>query len=153
MEEAKKHRIKAFLWDQFVRPFYALANTGVLKIGLLAFLFVAIVIQLHPAWVYVAGVLLILVFIYELVQYYKSGEFMHNYRKYKYPDYKKATKAFKKEETKSLNTLNNLNNHEKEERDQREEGNQKRMGSSSSEAGKQNPLRIPHEFFSDKRKP
>lgn len=113
MNEAERHRLKAFLWDQFIRPLYALANTSVLKIILLVFIFVGIIIQLHAIFVYIAGVLLLGVFFYDIYKYYKSGQFMHNYRKYKYPEYKKATKAFKKEKTKSLNTLNNLNEDEK----------------------------------------
>ena len=116
MKEARRYRIKAFLWDQLIRPIHIMGSSSILKIFLLVFLFVAIIIQLNIIVVYTIGLILLLIFFYEIYKYYQSGEFMHNYRKYKYPDYKKATKVFKKEaktETQSLNTLNNLNTHEK----------------------------------------
>lgn len=118
MKEAEQYRIKAFLWDQLVRPMYAIASASILKIFLLVFLFVAIIIKLHAIFVYITGAMLLVIFIYDICKYYKSGEFMYNYRKFKFPEYRKAVKSFKKEEkeeTKSLNTLNSLNNHEETE--------------------------------------
>jgi hypothetical protein len=112
-KEARRYRIKAFLWDQLIRPLYALASTSILKAVLLVFLIVSIIVELSPIIVYPVGVLLLVIYVYDIYKYWKSGEFMHNYRKYKFPDYKKATKAFKREErekSQSLNTLNNLNN-------------------------------------------
>lgn len=115
MEEAKKYRIKAFLWDQFVRPVYVLMNVQQLKGILLALLILSITLLDSKNLFWVTSIILVFIFSYEIYKYYKSGEFMHNYRKYKYTDYKRATKAFKREVKKDLNTLNNLNDHEKEE--------------------------------------
>ena len=111
-KEANKYRIKAFLWDQLIRPLYALASTSIVKAALLVFLIVSIIVELSPIIVYTTGAVLLIIFVYDIYKYWKSGEFMYNYRKYKFPDYKKATKAFKREaraKSQSLNTLNNLN--------------------------------------------
>ena len=115
MGEARKYRIKAFLWDQFVLPVYLLLNMQQLKGILLASLILSITVFNSQGIFWVTSALLVFIFSYEIYRYYKSGEFMHNYRKYKYTDYKKATKAFKRETKKDLNTLNNLNNNEEKE--------------------------------------
>lgn len=97
MENGKLLRFKIFLWDQFIRPIYALSNINIIKITLLVLLFVFIIVNAPIGSVYIVGVMLLVIFIYEIIKYYKSGEFIGNYRKYKYPEYKRATKIFKKE--------------------------------------------------------
>ena len=103
MEQAKTVRLKIFLWDQLIRPVYLLLNIHQLQALLLALLILNFVVWKSIWGFWVLSLLLAVIFIYQITQYYKSGEFMHNYRKYKsdkgeYADYRKATKILKKDE-------------------------------------------------------
>ena len=151
MNEATKYRMKAFLWDQFVRPVYIILNLHQLKGILLALLILSIIIFKSNALFLFTSSTLVIIFSYEIYKYYKSGEFMKNYRHYKYKDYKKATKAFKQEAKKSLNTLNSLNSDAKEAETQGESSGEKQeesaqrksedgLGTHSSTTGQQKEI-------------
>lgn len=102
MEEAKSARLKIFLWDQLVRPVLLLLNIHQLQLLLLALLFLNLAVWKDVLAFFILLVLLAIIFFYEIYKYYKSGEFIHNYRKYKsdkgqYSDYRKLTKELKQE--------------------------------------------------------
>ncbi|MEK6878160.1 MAG: hypothetical protein AABY22_01055 [Nanoarchaeota archaeon] len=109
MKNENKYLLKAFLWDQFIRPFYAFLNINALIFIFLIILAYSILI-LKSKLLFIISLLIILVaIILDTIKYYKSGEFMYNYRKYKYPGYRN----YIKNKPKGLNTLNNLNSNEK----------------------------------------
>ena len=96
MDEAKKYKIKAFLWDQLVRPIRLLLNIHQLKALLIALTILSVVVFKSTKLFFGVIIPLAIIFGYELYQYYKSGEYIHNYRTYKYPEYKKFTKVMKR---------------------------------------------------------
>ena len=103
MEEAKSYRLKIFFWDQLIRPLQLLLNIHQLQAILLALLILNFVVWKSIISFWILAIALGIIFIYQIVQYYKSGEFIYNYRKYKsekgkYHDYRKVTKVLKKEE-------------------------------------------------------
>lgn len=115
MEEAKSARMKIFLWDQFVRPIRLLFNIHILQALLLALLILNIVVW-RNMWAFAFLVISLgIIFFVQIFEYYKSGEFMHNYRKYKsergeYGDYRKLTKVLKKsKEEKIKEAVEDLN--------------------------------------------
>lgn len=113
MEEGKKTRFKIFLWDQFILPFYLLLNLYQLQALLIALIILNSLIWQNILAFYVLVISLGIVFLYQIVKYYKSGEFMHNYRKYKsekgeYGDYRKAIKTFKKEKERQEINIENV---------------------------------------------
>jgi hypothetical protein len=102
MEEAKKSRLKIFLWDQLVRPVYLLLNIHQLQALLIAILILNIAVWKNFVVFWVLAIALLVIFTYQIFKYYQSGEFIYNYRKYKsdkgkYSDYRKLTKILKKE--------------------------------------------------------
>ena len=102
MEEPQKSRFKIFLWDQFIRPFYLLLNLFQLQALLLACFILNLLIWKNVTLFWIVILLLGTIFIYQNIKYYQSGEFIHNYRKFKsergeYKDYRKLTKILKKE--------------------------------------------------------
>lgn len=102
MKEAKKTRFRIFLWDQFILPFYLLLNLYQLQALLIALIISNFVVWKNVTFFWVLVLSLGIIFIYQIIKYYKSGEFMHNYRKYKsergeYKDYRKVAKILKKE--------------------------------------------------------
>ena len=102
MDEAEKYKIKAFMWDQFVRPTFLLFNLHQVKAILLALTIFSVAMKWDISF-WVAVIPLSFIFILEIIRYYKSGEYLYNYRKYKYSDYKKATKVFKRKEREKIN--------------------------------------------------
>jgi hypothetical protein len=108
MERQDKYKVKMFLWDQLVRPFHMFINVHQLKPIILALIIANFVIFKIFILFWGLVILLGIIFIYEIYKYWKSGEFIHNYRKFKYPEYRKAIKTLKRK-SKHLNTLNNLN--------------------------------------------
>ena len=104
-----KFRLKVFLWDQFVRPAYAFFNLPHLNVILIALLIVNFVIIKSVPFFWILIVIWAGIVGYEVRQYWKSGEYMHNYRKHNYPGYRKSIKQIKKEQEKGLNSLNDLN--------------------------------------------
>jgi len=107
----RSYKLKMFLWDQFLRPFNSLTELHQLKSVLLALTIVDILIirSLLLLWIFISCFALIIIF--DIYKYWKSGEYVYNYRKYKYPMYKKAINEIKKK-PKDLNRLNELNNDE-----------------------------------------
>lgn len=102
MEESKKSRLKIFLWDQFIRPIYLLGTIHQLQSLLLALLILNFITWKSIIFFWILVILLAIIFIYQMVKYYQSGEFIANYRKFKsergeYSDYRKLTKVLKKE--------------------------------------------------------
>ena len=97
MDEAKKYRLKAFVWDQFIRPFKLVFNMYQLQILLLVVVVISVILKLNGLFWFSMILTFILVF-YDLYKYYKSGKFMENYRNEKYPDYRKAIKAKRRAE-------------------------------------------------------
>lgn len=100
MEQAKTTRFKIFMWDQFIRPLYLLLNIHQLQALLLALLILNFVTWKSILAFWILTISLAVIFLAQIIQYYKSGEFMHNYRKYKsdvgqYKDYRKTTKILK----------------------------------------------------------
>ena len=92
MEEVNKFRIKAFLWDLFILPIYSFFTTEQLRSIMIAILIINIFIFKSAIIFYIFIILVIITATLDLIRYYKSGEFIHNYRKYKYGDWKKAIK-------------------------------------------------------------
>lgn len=102
MREEDKIRLKIFFWDQFVRPLYVFQSLSFLKILLLVLLFFGIAVNFPILIIFIIGSLLGIIFAYELHKYYKSGEFIYNYRKFNYKDYKKDVAKLKKYRDKDL---------------------------------------------------
>lgn len=107
MEEIKKARFKIFLWDQFILPVYLLLNIHQLQALLLALLILNFIIWKNILFFWFLVITLGIIFIYQTIKYYKSGEFVYNYRKYKsekgeYKDYRKLTKILKKEKSNGI---------------------------------------------------
>jgi len=141
MEEAKKSRLKIFLWDQLVRPIYLLLNLYQLQAILIALIIVNFVVWKSVWAFYIMAALLAVVFVYQIVKYYQSGEFIHNYRKYKsdrgeYTDFRKLAKTLKKEklprrtreemniEKRAIEAKNEQVNSNKEENEMKEDNGQ-----------------------------
>ena len=104
------YRLRVFLWDQFIRPFYSLVSIHQIKALLLALIIVNF-FSFKSSGIFWFGIIALgIIFTHEIIKYWKSGEYMSNYREYKYPDYKRTIKQIKKQ--KHLNTLNNLNQDE-----------------------------------------
>lgn len=95
--QSKSVRFKIFLWDQFIRPVYTLFDLDFIKTLLTALIVILLIIGSPIDYVIITAVGLFILSLVGLIRYYKSGDFVANYRKYKYPKYKKATKVFKKE--------------------------------------------------------
>lgn len=110
MTNQKLMRVRIFLWDQLVRPLYLIFSTHQLKPILLSLMIINFIIFKSSTSFFVLSFLLAIIFSYELYNYWKSGEFMKNYREYKYPEYREAIKKIK--ESKHLNSLNDLNKDE-----------------------------------------
>lgn len=97
-EEANKTRFRIFMWDQTIGYFLRyIWNLEILKAVLFILLSFLIFLDVRLRYIFLILLCLAVIAVYEIIKYYKSGEFMHNYRKYKYPDYKRATKIFKRE--------------------------------------------------------
>lgn len=97
MDEEKKYKIKAFLWDQIVRPIYSFFNLSQLSSLILAILILNF-ITIKSLIVFIVLIVLLIIFsIIDIIGYYKSGKFMDNYRKYKYPEYKAVIKKIRQE--------------------------------------------------------
>lgn len=102
MKPETKYNLKAFMWDQLIRP---VMNSNFLRLVFLIMIFVSIVVFKSVNLFFVFIVLTLLISIYELVKYYKSGEYKDNYRKFKYPDYRKTMKEIRQaKKTPSSNT-------------------------------------------------
>lgn len=98
MDSSFKFRLKVFLWDQFILPFYLIFTMEQLRSIFIAILIVNFV-TLKSFIIFISSTCFILfTSILDVFKYWKSGEFMHNYRKYKYGDYRKVAKEFKKQE-------------------------------------------------------
>lgn len=102
MEESKKARLKIFLWDLFIRPIVVFVNIHQIKAILISIIFILIIIFKQDKIPLILLGILTIIYIYELFKYYKSGEFMYQYRAYKsgknrYGDYRKVMKQIRKE--------------------------------------------------------
>lgn len=96
MKPETKYNIKAFLWDQIVRPIRIVFNANFMRLLFLAMIFISIIILKSTVMFVIFLISTLITYVYELIKYYKSGEYKANYRKYRYPDYKKAIKEMKK---------------------------------------------------------
>jgi len=115
MNTENKYKIKAFLWDQFVRPISMLFNSNFLKFFLVIFMAYLIITKRNIILFFISAIILLITILFDIVKYYRSGEFIYNYRKYKYPQYRDYIKEVKKNKTKGLNSLNHLNKDERQE--------------------------------------
>jgi hypothetical protein len=100
----QNERFKIFLWDQFIRPIYLLLNIHQAQAILLALLILNFLIWKSITAFWILFFALGTIFAYQIYKYYKSGEFIHNYRKYKsekgkYGDYRKFVKKLKDSES------------------------------------------------------
>lgn len=96
-------KFKIFMWDQLIRPFKTFGDTGFIKIFILLLIFASLVLNYSKYITFTLFLLLFIIFIRELVNYTKSGEYIHNYRKYKgYPETRKEIKKLRKEEKEKL---------------------------------------------------
>ncbi len=95
-------RVRIFLWDQFIRPFYTLTNMS--SITIIVFILLGISIFMDKIIItWILFIILLIITILGLIRYYKSGEYMHHFRTYKsekgqYSDYRKVIKEFKRGE-------------------------------------------------------
>lgn len=94
MDETQTLRLKAFLWDQFVFRVYKFFNLQNAK-GVLWGLLLISTISKYGVLSFFLLLALFLISVHEIIKYYKSGEYMKNYRDYKYPDYRKAIKELR----------------------------------------------------------
>jgi len=96
MNPEMKFTIKAFLWDQIVRPVYFFFNLNTIGLFSVAMTFSSMIIFDSVLLALAFFILSIVLYIYEIVKYYQSGEFKSNYRKFHYGDYKAKVKEIKR---------------------------------------------------------
>lgn len=109
MNPETKYNIKAFAWDQLIRP---ITNSEFLRLVFLIMIFVSIIIFKSTSLFFIFIILTLIVSIYDLIKYYQSGEYKDNYRKYKYPDYRKAMKELK--QARKNSPINNIGGGDKQ---------------------------------------
>lgn len=99
MNEQEKFRIKVFFWDQLIRPIKSLLYIDQINALLVAALIVNLLF-IRKAWLSLLIASMLLTFsIINLVKYYRSGEYIGNYRKERYSKFKQAIKEIKKEKS------------------------------------------------------
>jgi hypothetical protein len=97
MDPEKKYKIKAFLWDLFIRPIYTLFDLSQINSIVVGFLIFNVLVLKSELLYWILAVLLIIFLIIDLVKYYKSGKYVDNLRKHKYPEYRAAIKKVRAE--------------------------------------------------------
>lgn len=97
--ELKDYRLRIFLWDQLIRPIKKIANRNIFQSFLIALIIINFISfkSLYIFWISI--ILVAFISIMDIIKYYKSGEYIKNYRKEKYPEYRKTIKKLKKEKT------------------------------------------------------
>jgi len=90
-----QYRFKIFLWDQFIRPLKSILTLNNLQALALSLIILNFVIwrSITVFWIFL--IIALFISLKELIRYWRSGEFMYNYRKEKYPEYKKIIKEIK----------------------------------------------------------
>lgn len=92
----RKYKLKAFLWDQFILPLYSIFKLEQLMAIIIAVLVLNFISFKSSILFLISSILLIAMSIFDIVKYYKSGEFLKNYREHKYPEYRKAIKDIRR---------------------------------------------------------
>jgi len=119
MGEPNNYKIKIFLWDQFIRPIYILINLYNLQAIILAMIIINFITYKSLVAFWILIILALIISLFDIVKYWKSGEFIYNYRSYKYPGYRKIIKELKK--SKAQQKISKLSN--KEDKEKNETGN------------------------------
>lgn len=112
MKEESKFKLKAFLWDQFVSPIVSVFNVDQIYIILTVFAFLSIFLKI-PKYILPLLIIQFIVAIYKLVIYYRSGEFIKNYRdaqfkKKNIPNYRETIKKIRKEKKELISPVNEI---------------------------------------------
>lgn len=90
------YKIKIFLWDQFIRPLKKLLNRHIIQSTLIGLIFVNFFTFNSIYFFLISLTFVLLISILDIVHYWKSGKYIYNYRKEKYPSYRKHIKEFQK---------------------------------------------------------
>jgi len=96
----KRYKRKAWWWDQFWHPLASLFNIKHIKTLLIIISIFDMIVFFNKIYTYAipGGILLLLIIYDDIYKYYKSGEYIQNYKKHKYmkyPEYQQYKKAIK----------------------------------------------------------
>ena len=97
-----KFKFKIFLWDQFIRPLKHLLNRHTLQSCLIALVMINFISFESLIFFWIALIIVLGISVIDVIQYWKSGEYISHYRKEKYPDYRKIIKEVKKKKVKPI---------------------------------------------------